>query len=411
MGNFVFGTAGHIDHGKTSLVRALTGVDTDRLKEEKARGITIELGFAEIDFGEGLRAGFVDVPGHEAFVRAMVAGASGMDGALVVIAADEGPMPQTLEHLAVLSFMGVSRAVVALTKSDLVEPEWLELVEDEVRELIASSTLDAPVVIPTSVKTGSGVDAVREALAELARGGSGKSGDDVFRLPIDRAFTVRGTGTVVTGTVWSGSVREGGRVTFHPAGREARVRRIHVHGREVKEAGAGSRTALALAGVPTEDVPRGSDVVDVGAWEVSGRVTAAVTLLEGVAPIDRGRRVRLHLGTSEVMARAFPLGVFAAAQWIEFRLEEPLLARCGDRLVLRSYSPVTTIGGGVILEPDPPRRKASRARVTEVERLRSEDPLERALAAVELRGPRGIAHHADPRSGGGLAGRPGQARG
>ncbi len=390
MGSFVLGTAGHIDHGKTALVRALTGVDTDRLKEEQRRGITIELGFAELDLGGGLSGGVVDVPGHEAFVRAMVAGASGMDAALLVVAADEGPMPQTREHLAVLDYMGVRRGVVALTKADLVAEDWLELVEEEVGALIARSSLAGSPIIPTSVETGLGIDRLKAALRQLASAGSERTGDDVLRLPVDRAFTVRGTGTVVTGTVWSGSVRAGQRVFLQPAGKDARVRRVHVHGREAEQAEAGSRAAIALAGVPLEDVPRGSDVVDVDGWHATERITAAVELLASGEVLERGRRVRVHLGTVEAMARVFPLGRLGPRAWVELRLEEPVLSRCGDRLVLRSYSPMTTIGGGVILEPDPPRRKASRARIEDVEGLSSRDPVERIRTAVAATGERGL---------------------
>ena len=391
MSSFVLGTAGHIDHGKTALVRALTGVDTDRLKEERARGITIELGFAEIDLGDGLRGGVVDVPGHEAFVRAMVAGASGMDAALIVVAADEGPMPQTHEHLAVLHFMGVRRAVVALTKSDLVDPEWLELVSEEVRDVLASTPLAQAPIIPTSVETGAGIEELRDALADVARTGSGRSPDDVFRMPVDRAFSVRGTGTVVTGTIWSGSVREGGRVHLQPSGVEARVRRVHVHGQDVKEASAGSRAALALAGVSIDAVPRGSDVVDVGVWKATDRITASISLMDPSAYLERGRRVRVHLGTAEVMARAFPLGVLADGAWVELRLEAPVLSRSGDRLVVRSYSPVTTIGGGAVLEPSPPRRKASRADVREVAGLSDPSSVVRAEVAAAAAGEAGLS--------------------
>ena len=390
MSSFVLGTAGHIDHGKTALVRALTGVDTDRLKEEQARGITIELGFAELDLGDGLRGGVVDVPGHEAFVRAMVAGASGMDAALLVIAADEGPMPQTLEHLAVLQYMGVSTGIVALTKVDLVDPEWLELVEEEVRDLISSTPLSGAAIVPTSVESGQGIEELRGALADIARRGSVRSPDDLFRMPVDRAFSVRGTGTVVTGTVWSGTISDGARVILQPAGEDARVRRIHAHGREVNAASAGSRAALALAGIPTDIVPRGSDVVSNPLWVATERLTTTIEMMDPSEALYRGRRIRVHLGTAEVMARAFPLGHLDGEAWVELRLEAPVLARSGDRLVIRSYSPVTTIGGGVVLEPYPPRRKASRADPTEVAGLAAPDPVDRATTAASAAGEVGV---------------------
>jgi selenocysteine-specific elongation factor len=351
----ILGTAGHIDHGKTTLVRALTGVDTDRLPEEKRRGITIDLGFAPLELPGIGTLGVVDVPGHEAFVRTMVAGATGIDLALLVIAADEGMMPQTREHLAVLSILGIHRGVVALTKSDLVEPEWLSLVEEDVREALAESPLaDAPIV-PVSATTGAGLDALRAALAGAAADVTSRGGNDLFRLPIDRAFTVRGTGTVVTGTVWSGTLQRDDAVRLMPEGTMVRVRGLHAHGRSVDRVQAGDRAAIALAGVELDRVHRGGSLVRGDAWRATRVLRADVALLpDAPRPVGARARVRLHLGTADVGARIVVRGgALAPGTRREARvvLDEPLVARAGDRFVLRAESPVATIGGGVVTDP------------------------------------------------------------
>lgn len=360
MRRLILGTAGHIDHGKTALVRALTGVDTDRLKEEKARGITIELGFAELEAAGGLRFGVVDVPGHEGFVRTMVAGATGMDVVLLVVAADEGVMPQTREHLSIVRLLGVERLAVALTKSDLVESEWLELVAEEVRELLHEGPYDEAPIVATSCETGSGLDALREVLASLGAQAAGRDGSDVVRLPIDRVFTVRGTGTVITGTLWSGTIRKGQRVRVEPNGPEARVRALQVHGAEVGAVLPGSRTAVALVGpdVGRGGVERGQTLVTD--WPASRMLTVRLSVLPGPGwQVEHNQRLRIHAGTAEVMARAVvPAGVVipGGSEWVQLRLEAPVVARAGDRLIVRSYSPVTTIGGAVVAEPYPAKR-------------------------------------------------------
>ena len=261
----ILGTAGHIDHGKTTLVRALTGVDTDRLPEEKKRGITIELGFAPLTLEGVGTVGVVDVPGHEAFVRTMVAGATGIDLALVVVAADEGVMPQTREHLAILELLGVRAGVIALTKSDLVDEEWLMLVEEEVRGVVERALPDAPIV-RTSATTGAGIDELRATLARIAAALPARSDDDLFRLPVDRAFTIKGTGTVVTGTVWSGRLSRDETARILPGDRSARVRGIQGHGAQLDAVRSGARAAVALAGVDIDDVPRGSTIVVDRDW-------------------------------------------------------------------------------------------------------------------------------------------------
>jgi len=395
---FVLGTAGHVDHGKTSLVGALTGVETDRWAEEKERGITIDLGFAPLPLGDGLRAAVVDVPGHEGLVRNMLAGATGLDAALIVVAADEGPMPQTLEHLAILDLMNVERAVVALTKVDLAEAEWVDLVEDEVQGLLASTALAGAEIVRTSVRSGEGLDQVRDALAAVAPQGEPKGQADVFRLPVDRAFSVRGTGTVITGSIWSGRVARGDDIRVLPEGHSARVRRVHVFGEEVEEAGPGMRAALALTGLERVQVPRGSTLTGSKEWEPSTRFTASLRALPNWGKTPTGRRVRIHLGTGETMARVYPVGGDAAEgalTFAEIRPEGPVVIRGGDRFVVRSYSPVTTIGGGTVLEPHPPRRRMRRADAAEFATVGG-GVEGRVLHAVRMSGDTGVGEAALP---------------
>ena len=362
--NLILGTAGHIDHGKTSLVKALTGVDTDRLAEEKRRGITIELGFARYAPAEGYSIGIVDVPGHEGFVRTMVAGATGIDIVLMVVAADEGVMPQTREHLAIVKLLGVEGLVVAVTKSDLVDAEWLELVTDEVGELLADTRYEGAEVIPVSARTGAGLAELSGSLARLAARARERSADDLMRLPVDRVFAMEGAGTVVTGTLWSGRIARGSAVRILPRDEEARVRAVQVHGAGVDEAVAGARTALALTGAAIRRglVARGDVLVSDGSWVPSPVLTVRLRALAGSGwRIEHGQRVRVHLGTAEVMGRVALFGAEevtpGTGEPAQLRLEAPVTARCGDRFVVRSYSPVTTIAGGVVLEPAPPRRK------------------------------------------------------
>lgn len=352
----IIGTAGHIDHGKTTLVRALTGVDTDRLPEEKKRGITIELGFAPLALpGIGV-AGVVDVPGHEAFVRTMLAGATGVDIALLVIAADEGMMPQTREHLAILSLLAVKGGVVALTKTDIVEDEWLGLVTEDVRAALAGSPLADAAIVPVSAATGAGLDALREALAAVAVRVPARDPSDLFRMPVDRSFIVRGTGTVVTGTVWSGSLDGDATIRIMPNGRTARVRGIQSHGAAAAAALPGARVALSIAGVERDDVPRGSWIIADPEWRATRMLRADVALLEDASPLGPRTRVRFHLGTQDVGARVVSAGgalTAGAVRGARILLDEPVLARGGDRFVLRLPSPPATIGGGVVADPLP----------------------------------------------------------
>jgi selenocysteine-specific elongation factor len=364
---FVIGTAGHIDHGKTALVKALTGVDTDRWEEEKRRGITIDLGFAPLPLGDDLQASIVDVPGHEGFVKNMLAGATGIDLALLVIAADEGIMPQTEEHLAIVELLGLRRGIPVLTKCDTVDPEWLGLVRDEVLRRLEGSRIrwDAP--IATSAVTGAGLDDLRRALAAAAADLTQRPAADLFRLPIDRVFAVAGAGTVITGTLWSGSVAVGESVRLLPLDREARVRSIEVHGQAAEHAAPGRRTALALVGVDRESLDRGHVAVRGPGWAATSTLDAEIELLPAARrPLVARTRLRVHLGTAEILARAVHLRAIQPGErgMARLVLERPIVARGGDRFVLRSFSPVTTIGGGTVLDPFPPSRPARLPRRT-----------------------------------------------
>ena len=335
------GTAGHVDHGKTTLVRALTGKDTDRLPEERARGISIDLGYAPLALPGGRMLSLVDVPGHERFVRTMVAGATGIDLFLLVIDAAEGARPQTHEHLAILRLLGVERGVVAVTKADAVDAETLELAVEEARELVPGAA-----TVAVSGVTGTGLDELRVALESTASAVDQRRADFPTRLYVDRVFTLRGIGTVVTGTLWSGAVAEGDRLLLEPAGREVRVRSVQVHDTAVTRAEAGQRVALSLPGVERADVRRGDALVAPGAFPRSYRLEVALTELE---PIAAGARLSVHHGTSRIPARVVRVGDDHA----QLRLAAPVVAARGDRVVLRVE---TTVGGAVVLDPAPPRR-------------------------------------------------------
>ncbi len=382
MKHIIIGTAGHIDHGKTSLVRALTGTDTDRLKEEKERGITIELGFAQLDM-EDLRAGIVDVPGHERFVKNMLAGAGGIDLVILVIAADEGVMPQTREHLAICRLLGVRAGLVALTKTDLVEDDWIELVRDDLADFVKGTFLEGRPVVPVSSQTGAGMDDLRAAIQTLADETSPKSNEGIFRLPIDRVFTMRGFGAVVTGTLFSGSVRVGDRVQLFPGALEARVRGLQVHGEGVDEATAGSRTAVNLQGVERMEIERGFVLGRPGELKPTYMLDLYLEHIpDAPRPLKTRDRVRFHTGTSEVMGRVSLIGKDEIAPgenaYAQIRLEAPVAVLPRDRFVIRSYSPVVTIGGGEILDVMPRKHRRLRASsMAHLEQLRPADESER----------------------------------
>jgi len=357
----VVGTAGHIDHGKTSLVKALTGTDTDRLPEEKARGITIDLGFAFIEEPD-LTIEIVDVPGHERFIKNMLAGVGGIDLAMLVIAADEGVMPQTREHLAICSLLRIKSGLIALTKTDLVEADWLELVREDLATLTRGTFLAGAPIVPVSAKTGQGMDALRATLRDLASTVPSRASDQLARLPIDRVFTIKGFGTVVTGTLMAGRVRVDDRVEVFPGGLQAKVRGLQTHGHAVPESSAGQRTAVNLQGVERAAVERGHVLGLAGTLVPSVLVDGTLELLaDAPRPLETRDRVRVHAGTSEIMARVLLLEsqelMPGQTAFVRFRLEGPLVALPGDRFVIRSYSPMVTIGGGTLLDIAPPRFK------------------------------------------------------
>ncbi len=386
---FVVGTAGHIDHGKTALVKALTGVDTDRWEEEKRRGITIDLGFAPLPLANGIQASVVDVPGHEGFVKNMLAGATGIDVALLVIAADEGIMPQTEEHLAIVELLGVRRGIPVLTKRDLVDAEWLGMVRTEVAERLSRSRVRWHAPLAVSALSGEGLDELRSALVAIAADLADRPVDDLFRLPIDRVFALAGAGTVVTGSTWSGTVKAGATVRLLPLDREVRVRSIEVHGEETDRAAPGRRTALALVGVAKEELERGHVALTGAGWAPTTALDVALELLPSVRkPLAARTRIRVHLGTAEVLARVAQVRSIAPGESGVARLllERPIVARGRDRFVIRSFSPVTTIGGGVVLDPFPPPRP----RVSERGLTAGQPPSERLARLVEEAGLVGV---------------------
>jgi selenocysteine-specific elongation factor len=361
------GTAGHIDHGKTWLVRALTGKDTDRLPEERERGISIDLGYAPLDLPDGRRLSLVDVPGHERFVRNMVAGATGIDLFLLVVDAAEGARPQTHEHLAIVRLLGIEQGVVAVTKVDAVDGETLELALEEARDLVPGS-----VAVPTSARTGEGLDELRAALAEAADRVEQRPHSRPTRLFVDRVFTLHGIGTVVTGTLWSGSIGEGDELRAEPAAIDVRVRSVQVHDRPVERAEAGQRVAVALPGVERRDLRRGDALVAPAAYPLSYRLDVA---LETLGEIPDGARLHVHHGTAEHFARVVRFGERHA----QLRLASPAVAARGDRVVLRDR---TTLGGGLVLDPAPPRTVAAER----FELLEQRDPASLVLAALSAAG-------------------------
>ena len=391
MRHLVIGTAGHIDHGKTTLVKALTGTDTDRLKEEKERGISIELGFAFLSLPDGTRAGIVDVPGHERFVKTMVAGVGGIDLVVLVIAADEGVMPQTREHLHICELLHVKQGLVALTKADLVEAEWLEMVQADVTEFLKGTFLDGCPVVPCSGTTGQGLPALLAAIQTQAAAAEPKRTQGILRLPVDRVFSIKGFGTVVTGTLWSGSLTVGDEVAILPRDLRSRVRRLQVHGETVERAEAGQRTAVNVPELEVAEIARGDVLCLPATLRPSPSFEATLSLLaDAPRPLGNRARVRFHLGTSEILARVVILEGDelqpGGRSYVHFRLETPSAALPGDRYVIRSYSPAVTIGGGSILDPNPPRSRRTRAKLVEhlrvLEQGRPTERIERHLLAA-----------------------------
>jgi selenocysteine-specific elongation factor len=361
MKNIIIGTAGHIDHGKTALVRALTGIDTDRLKEEKQRGISIDLGFAHLKLSENLRLAFVDVPGHERFIKNMLAGVGGIDLVLFVIAADESIKPQTREHFDICRLLDIRNGIIVLTKSDLPDQDFIELVRLEADEFVRGSFLEGSPIVAVSSTTGAGLAELRSEIEKLATSIREKDSSHYFRLPIDRAFSMRGFGTVVTGTLVSGTVRLEQEVDLHPAGRRIRVRGIQVHGSSVAQANAGQRTALNIAGVETSELKRGMLLAEAGRFQPTRQIDCSFELLPSAKPLKHRAPVHFHSGTAEVEAEVRRLrGADSlrpgARDYVRFLLSEPLLLLPGDRFIVRMFSPVVTIGGGVVLDIAAPRR-------------------------------------------------------
>jgi len=397
--DLILGTAGHIDHGKTSLVKALTGIDCDRLPEEKARGITIDIGFAHLDL-DGVRLGIVDVPGHERFVKNMLAGATGIDLALLVVAADDSIMPQTREHLEILKLLGVRHGIVALTKADLVDETTREVVSLEIRELLKDSFLENAPIIPTSAHTGLGIAELKQAIATVCKAVEQHRGTEWFRLPIDRSFVVQGHGTVVTGSVVSGSVTLGDEVEWHRGDGTTelvRVRGLNNHGRAVDEAHHGQRAAVNLAGVPHEQIRRGQEIARPGYLVPTKVLTVQLfASAEGHLPVKHRLPLRLHVGTAEVMATISLLdcdslnpGERGLAQLF---LADPVTAVWGQPFVLRDSSAEHTLGGGQVVQPTAAKvRRRHVEAIEQIERLWSDSPETRALAVAWFAGFHGFA--------------------
>ena len=370
MKRLIIGTAGHIDHGKTTLVKALTGMETDRLKEEKQRGISIELGFAPFVLPNGQKAAIVDMPGHERFIRHMLAGAFGIDIVILTIAADEGIMPQTREHMDIIELLGVKKGIVALTKKDLVDEEWLMLVEDEVQQYLKGSILNDAPIIPLSAVTGEGLPRLLEELEKLAVEVQEKPAFGHARLPIDRVFTISGFGTVVTGTLWSGQINVGETLELMPAQKPVKVRTLQVHGDKVNTAYAGQRVAVNLQGIDVAEINRGDLLATSGFLLPSYRVDCRLRLLKSsIRQLKNWNRIRFHLGTEEAMGRVALLDrdelLPGEETYAQIVLEKPIVCYKGDPFVIRYYSPVTTIGGGTIIDANAPKQKRFREDILE----------------------------------------------
>ncbi|MGH9686544.1 MAG: selenocysteine-specific translation elongation factor [Candidatus Acidiferrales bacterium] len=390
----IVGTAGHIDHGKSALVEALTGTNPDRLEEEKRRGITIDLGFAFLRVGE-VRFGFVDVPGHERFVRNMLAGAGGIDVVLLVVSADESIMPQTREHFDICRLLGIPRGLVALTKSDLVDTEMLGLVRLEIEEFVRGSFLEGAPIVPVSARTGAGLDALKHELVNAALAAPAKDVTRHFRLPIDRAFATKGFGTVVTGTLMSGTVRVKDEIELHPLGRLARVRGLHSGGQPIEQAFAGQRTAINLAGVEHSEIRRGMVLSAPGVFHPTRRIDARITLLPSARPLRNRARAHFHQASAEAIAEIVLLGRPEVSPGEEalaqLRLDGEVLALPGDRFILRQYSPVITIGGGVVIDSGARRHRRSDPTAAQFLQTLERGDRQESLAALAESSPRGLS--------------------
>jgi len=384
----VVGTAGHVDHGKSTLITALTGTDPDRLREERERGMTIDLGFAWMTAPSGIEIGFVDVPGHQDFIRNMLAGIGSIDAVILVIAADEGVMPQTREHLAILGLLGIERGVVALTKRDLVDDEWAALVSAEVRTALAGTPLAGAPIVEVSAAKRTGLDRLVATLEEVLGAAPPRRDTGRPRLPIDRAFTMTGFGTVVTGTLLDGTLGVGDEVTAIPGGARGRIRGLQTHRQPLETARPGSRVAANLSGIEKDDVARGMVLVRPGSLETTSALTIHLVPVAGAIPLAQDEEIKVHVGTAERIARASFLEDEEAlasgdAAWIQLRLASPVAAAVGDRLVVRRPSPSETIGGGVIADVGAKRLRRRAETVAELERRAAPSPASRLLASLD----------------------------
>jgi selenocysteine-specific elongation factor len=397
MKQIILGTAGHIDHGKTSLVKALTGIDTDRLKEEKERGITIELGFAYLDLPSGLRLGIIDVPGHERFIKNMVAGASTIDLVALIIAADEGIMPQTREHLDICTLLGIKKGLVALTKIDMVEEDWLDLVQEDIKEFLNGTFLEGVPLVPVSSTTGQGIPELIGILEKLAAEIEERSSAGIFRLPVDRVFTMRGFGTVITGTAISGSLSVGDQVTIYPQEIQAKVRGIQVHNQDTEQVRAGLRTAVNFQGIEKATVNRGDIVSSPLGLFPSSFLDIRITMLKSAErPLKNRAQVRFHSGTSEIIGRVVLLEGEeikpGESQFCQLRLTELVALLPGDLAVIRSYSPVRTVGGAQVLNVIPAKHKRLQAEVaSQLRVLESGSDSEKTALQILLAGVMGMS--------------------
>ena len=394
--SIVMGTAGHIDHGKTTLIKALTGIDCDRLKDEKKRGITIELGFAYLDLPNGTRLSIVDVPGHEKFVKNMVAGATGIDFVLLVVAADEGIMPQTREHIEICSLLGINKGVVALTKIDMVDEELRELAMEDVSDYLSNTFLKDAKIVPVSAHTGEGLKELTHAIEEIVDKVKQRSTSDIFVLPVDRVFTLKGHGTVVTGTLVSGKVSIGEDVFIYPYKKVSKVRNIQVHGESVKDVSAGRRTAINLAQVEVEDIERGNIIARPDTLFPSNTFDVEITCLSSSPrPILHRKEVHFHHGTTEIMARIYLLDRDklqpGETGYAQIRFPEPMVGLCGDKFVVRSFSPLRTIGGGTIINPIGQKIKRFSKQVDVLKKLIKADTKEKIILHLEQIGFRGYS--------------------
>jgi selenocysteine-specific elongation factor len=401
LNHYVLGTAGHIDHGKTALTKALTGIDTDRLKEEKERRISIEPGFAPLQLPSGYRVSIVDVPGHERFIRQMVSGVAGIDLALLVVAADEGVMPQTREHLQIIEMLKIPRGLIVLTKMDVADVELLPLIEEDLRQLTKDTVLEGAPICRVSARTGEGLDSLVQTLDRLVKALPPRPAAGAFRLPIDRVFTIRGAGTVVTGTVQSGSTRAGDELEILPGNLRVRVRQLQVHGEAVSQVHAGQRAALNLTLVDPGHLYRGQTLTESGAWSVTERLDVRVESLPDLNfTLKQRAPLKLLIGTAETMAE---LILYDRKEWgpgekafVTLRLREPVVAGRGDRFILRRPSPAATVGGGEVIDPYPPKHKVRPESARIIEQRLSAGLEERILESLQehlLQGPTELARH------------------